>query len=83
MTVPRWVRRIVSSPGVRQWGVPVAVMTSIWQAGSEHGLHWSTFLNRDFGLRLLIALLITGVLGGLAFEWMMKKFGGWSSGTKR
>ena len=81
--MPHWVRRVVSSPGVRQWGVPVAVMTTIWQAGSKRGLHWATFVSRDFALRLLIALLITGVLGGLAFEWMMKKWGAWPSGTNK
>jgi hypothetical protein len=81
-SMPQWVRRIVTSPGVRQFGVPAAVMTTIWQAGSERGLHWATFVSWNFGRRLLIALIVTGVLGGLAFEWLTKKMGTWPSGTR-
>ena len=81
--MPHMVHRIVTSPGVRQWGMPVAVMTTIWQAGSERGLHWATFASWNFGRQLLIALIVTGVLGGLAFEWIMKKVGKWPTDTKR
>jgi len=80
---PQWVHRITTSKGVRHLGLPVAVTTTILQAGKEQGLHWRTFLSVTFGVRLLVALLIIGVFGGLLFEWMMDKAFPWLFGAER
>jgi hypothetical protein len=68
-----WIRRVATSPGVRYWGLPVAVTGTIAQVLYDDGLHWTTFLSARFAIRLVVAIIVVGVYGGRLFEWGMVK----------
>ena len=67
--------RILSSPGVVWWGMPTALMTTYLRVRREGGWSWGVLKAGGFWIELVIALLVTGILGGLAFEWTMRKTG--------
>jgi hypothetical protein len=67
--------RILSSSGVVWWGIPTALLTTYFRVRRESGWSWAIVTTGGFWLELMVALVITGVLGGLAFEWTMRKTG--------
>ena len=69
------LRRLLRSPGVRQFGLPAAVATAILSAGSERGLHWTTFFSLHFAVQLLLNVLIIGLGGGFCYQWLLAKAG--------
>ena len=69
------VWRILRSPGVVWWGIPTALVTTYFRVRRETGWSWAIVTSAGFWLELVSSLLITGVLGGFAFEWTMTKAG--------
>jgi hypothetical protein len=62
--------------GILWWGVPVAIITAVARQDRDYGTAFSGFLSAHFAIVLLINLLITGVLGGLAFSWLVNRLFG-------
>jgi hypothetical protein len=69
------LHRVIYSPGVRQVGIPTAVAITLFRAFQAHGVTWSILATRSFWLGLAETLLISGILGGLFFEWFVAKLG--------
>jgi hypothetical protein len=67
--------RIIRSPGVVWWGIPTALLSTYWRVKRETGWSWGIVTSGGFWVDLVIVLLFTGVFGGLAFEWTMRKIG--------
>ena len=71
----RFAHRVVTSWGVIWWGIPVSITTTFARVRREGPLSWSTLQAPEFWISFLITLIITGVFGGLLFEWVMGKAG--------
>ena len=48
---------------------------NLFRVRRETGWSWAIVTSAGFWLELVSSLLITGVLGGVAFEWTMTKAG--------
>ena len=71
----RRIWRVLRSPGVVWWGIPTALGTTYLRVRRESGWSWTVLASAGFWVELVVALLVTGVLGGVAFEWTMTKAG--------
>ena len=71
----RFAHRVATSWGVIWWGIPVSIITTFARVRRQGPLSWSVFQNPEFWITFAITLIITGVCGGLFFEWMMMKAG--------
>lgn len=67
--------RYLTAPGVIWWGLPTAIVGSVWLHGDRYGFGWSEFWSARFALRLAINLVIVGVLGGHMFGGLMGRAG--------
>ncbi len=65
----------LTAPGVIWWGIPLAVISSVWQHVREEGAGWDRLFTTRFFIRLVIALIITGVIGGNLFQWIITRAG--------
>jgi hypothetical protein len=63
--------RYLTAPGVIWWGLPTAIVGSVWLHGDRYGFGWSDFVSARFALRLAINLAVVGVLGGNLFGGLM------------
>jgi hypothetical protein len=69
--------RFNAMKGIFYWGIPTALLMSIQQHGRKYGYELSGFLTMDYAETLAIALLVTGIVGGIIFAWFMdRKLGG-------
>ena len=67
--------RVLGSPGVVWWGIPAALLSTYLRVRRETGWSWEVVGTGRFWANLAVTLLITGVLGGLAFGWAMGRAG--------
>jgi hypothetical protein len=68
-------RKRVLSPwqGIVWWGVPVAIVTAVARQDRDYGISLAGFLSANFAITLVINLVITGVIGGLIFAWLVNR----------
>jgi hypothetical protein len=69
------LQRILHSPGVRQFGIPLAVAITLFKAFQRNGLTWSVLTTSGLWTSLGSSLVVIGIIGGLAFEWLVAKMG--------
>jgi hypothetical protein len=75
LTVLRRVRNYVASPGVIWWGLPVAIVSSVWLHVREFGLSLASFARGEFWIRLSIAVVLIGFVGGNQFAHVLRRRG--------
>ena len=67
-------RRVLSPwQGILWWGVPVAIVTAVARQDRDYGTSLAGFLSLNFAITLAINLVITGVIGGLIFAWLLNR----------
>ena len=69
------IRAFIFAPGVIRWGLPVAITSTLWLHSREFGFSWVSLWNAIFWIRLAINLVITGVIGGNVFGYLMRRGG--------
>ena len=72
---PKSKPRRVLSPwqGIVWWGLPVAIITAVARQDRDYGTSLAGFLSKNFAITLVINLVITGVIGGLIFAWILNR----------
>lgn len=69
-------RRITAMQGVVWWGLPVAVGFAIWFFRRAYPVGTTRYLSLEFGVILLVSILVVGVGGGRTFARMLNRHGG-------
>jgi hypothetical protein len=59
--------------GIVWWGLPVAIITAVMRHARDHGTAFAGFLTTDFAIQLGINVVITGLLGGSLFAWLLRR----------
>ena len=74
-TIGQRIRAYLFAPGVIRWGLPVAITSTLWLHWREFGFSWASLWGAQFWIRLAVNVVITGIIGGNVFGYLMARGG--------